>query len=140
MGVEISSSGLGEILDKINAEALDLSSLAAPALQSGAKLILDKAKQNLQTPTLHHKGDAYFDKNSIESKTLYNSLKLSRPSVKAKIKYINVLTKDPAAHLVEFGHGGKAPAPAHPFLMPAFQSKRNECEEIMAQVLSEAIR
>ena len=29
------------------------------------------------------------------------------------------------AHLVEFGHGGKHPAPAHPFLRPAADSQRH---------------
>ena len=41
---------------------------------------------------------------------------------------------DPAryAHLVEYGHGGKNPAPAHPFLRPALDAKRGEAFQVIA--------
>lgn len=34
-------------------------------------------------------------------------------------KFWRVYARAPHAHLVEFGHGGPHPAPAHPFLRPA---------------------
>lgn len=41
------------------------------------------------------------------------------------------ITKVPYAHLVEFGHGGPMPAPAHPFIRPAILSKKFEVQKII---------
>ena len=40
---------------------------------------------------------------------------------------------------VEFGHGGPAPAPAHPFVRPAFDTKVNEAFEEMKRVLRDEL-
>lgn len=57
------------------------------------------------------------------------------PSSKSRIgrmikveKYIEHYKHNPGmiAHLVEFGHGGPAPAPAHPFLRPALDNKKHQ--------------
>ena len=40
---------------------------------------------------------------------------------------------------VEFGHGGPAPAPAHPFVRPAFDTRADGAYEIMKGVLREEI-
>lgn len=39
-----------------------------------------------------------------------------------------VEARAPHAHLVEFGHGGPNPAPAHPFLRPALESEITEAK------------
>lgn len=39
------------------------------------------------------------------------------------------------ANPVEFGHGGPGPAPAHPFVRPAFDTRVDESYEIMKTVL-----
>lgn len=39
------------------------------------------------------------------------------------------------AHLVEFGHAGPAPAPAEPFLRPAFESQKERVHRIIADEL-----
>lgn len=41
---------------------------------------------------------------------------------------------------VEFGHGGPAPAPAHPFVRPAFDTRSEEAYGIMRDVLREELR
>ena len=46
----------------------------------------------------------------------------------------------PHAHLVEFGHGGPAPAPPHPFVRPAFDKHVGEAFSEIRRVLSEEIR
>lgn len=48
---------------------------------------------------------------------------------------------DPAnvAHLVEFGHGGPHPAPAHPFLRPAFDEAKGPARDRMIEVGKAAI-
>ncbi len=43
------------------------------------------------------------------------------------------------ANPVEFGHGGPAPAPAHPFVRPAFDVKAPEAFEEMKRVLRDEI-
>lgn len=46
----------------------------------------------------------------------------------------------PHAHLVEFGHGGPAPAPEHPFVRPAFDRRSGEAYAEMKRVLKEELR
>ena len=43
------------------------------------------------------------------------------------------------ANPVEFGHGGPAPAPAHPFVRPAFDTRADEAYEIMKTVLRDEL-
>ena len=40
---------------------------------------------------------------------------------------------------VEYGHGGPAPAPAHPFVRPAFDARAEEAYSEIRRVLSEEI-
>lgn len=48
---------------------------------------------------------------------------------------------DPAkiAHLVENGHGGPHPAPAYPFLRPAFEQNVGRIEQIFTEEVSAGI-
>lgn len=49
---------------------------------------------------------------------------------------------DPAhiAHLVELGHGGPRPAPAYPFLRPAFEENRDRIKEIYIDEINAGMR
>lgn len=40
---------------------------------------------------------------------------------------------------VEYGHGGPAPAPAHPFIRPAYDTRQDEAYEIIREGLRDAI-
>ena len=40
---------------------------------------------------------------------------------------------------VEYGHGGPAPAPAHPFIRPAYDTRQDEAYEIIRDRLRDAI-
>ena len=40
---------------------------------------------------------------------------------------------------VEYGHGGPAPAPAHPFIRPAYDTRADEAYEIIRDGLRDAI-
>lgn len=40
---------------------------------------------------------------------------------------------------VEYGHGGPAPAPAHPFIRPAYDTRSDEAYEIIRDGLRDAI-
>lgn len=55
---------------------------------------------------------------------------------------IGVHHKDKGAYYanpVEFGHGGPAPAPAHPFVRPAFDTRADDAFGEMKRVLREEI-
>ena len=41
---------------------------------------------------------------------------------------------------VEFGHGGPAPAPAHPFVRPAFDTRADEAYNEMKRVLRDELK
>ena len=43
------------------------------------------------------------------------------------------------ANAVEFGHGGPAPAPAHPFVRPAYDTKADESYDIIRAGLRDAV-
>jgi len=43
------------------------------------------------------------------------------------------------ANPVEVGHGGPAPAPAHPFVRPAFDTRADEAYSIMKRILHDEL-
>jgi HK97 gp10 family phage protein len=43
------------------------------------------------------------------------------------------------AHLVEYGHGGPAPAPPHPFLRPALDEQSGAVVSALAEAVSEVV-
>ena len=43
------------------------------------------------------------------------------------------------ANPVEHGHGGPAPAPAHPFVRPAFDTRADEAYSIMKKILHDEL-
>ena len=44
------------------------------------------------------------------------------------------------ANPVEFGHGGPAPAPAHPFVRPAFDTRANDAFSEIKRVLRDELK
>ena len=55
---------------------------------------------------------------------------------------IGVHSKEEGAYYappVEYGHGGPAPAPAHPFIRPAYDTRSDEAYEIIRDGLRDAI-
>lgn len=50
----------------------------------------------------------------------------------------DAIIEDPVrfAHAVEFGHGGPHPAPAHPFMRPAYEQCKEEAQRIIANELA----
>ena len=133
-------------LELLNTEELqkDLFRIADAVASDGGKAgaILEEASQ----PILDQmKLNASSDPKRISGR-LYGALnrKLTR-SKRAKVT-IGVHRTDAAAsevadyaYAVEFGHGGPAPAPAHPYVRPAYDARADEAYETIRQRLSEAI-
>ena len=120
--------------DLINmAAALEQGPGVNRALQAGAAPIEEQMLHNASSDPKIISGDLH---DSIRT----GSVKKRRDG--GKRITISVHHKERGAYYanpVEFGHGGPAPAPAHPFVRPAFDVKASEAFEEMKRVLREEI-
>ena len=120
----------------------DLSSMAAAleqgtgvdrALKAGAALIEVGMRQNASTDPRVISGDL---RDSIHTGSVHKRRN------GGKWITVGVHTKEKGAYYanaVEFGHGGPAPAPAHPFVRPAFDTKADEAYTEIKRVLREEL-
>lgn len=141
MGVDISLEGMGDLIDEVERMAAAPAKAENAALKAAAQPVFEESQRELEKETAHHLGKTSFQKNSIDTGKLKGSGEIT--SVKKGAyggKYVKVQYTDPVAHLVEEGHGGPSPAPAHPFLRPAFEAKKAEATEIMKETLKEALK
>ena len=103
-------------------------------LENAAKPVLSQMKQNASSDPKRQSGD------------LYNALSANIKKRKSGSKVtIGVHRKDwkneeyyPA--YVEYGHAGPQPAPAHPFVRPAFDTKKDEAYQMIRNGLNSEIR
>jgi len=111
------------------ASALDNGPGVNRALKAGAVPIEDQMLHNASTDPKIITGDLH---DSIHTGNI------RKKASGAKKITIGVHYKDKGAYYanpVEFGHGGPAPAPAHPFVRPAFDTKSDEAYEEIKRVL-----
>lgn len=140
MGVSIDMTGVVELIDEVNLMAAAPGRVVNSALKAAAQPIYEESQRNLEKETPHHVGKTTFEKSSVDTGKLKDSGTItSVKSDKYSGKYVKVQYDSPGM-LVEEGHGGPAPAPAHPFLRPAFEAKKAEAAEILAAKLKEAMR
>jgi len=102
------------------------------ALKAGAVPIEQQMLHNASTDPKIITGELY---GSIRT----GSVKGGR---RGKRITVGVHHKDNAAYFsnpLEFGHGGPAPAPAHPFVRPAFDVKSDEAYEEIKRVLRDEL-
>jgi len=120
--------------DLINmAAALEQGQGVTRALQAGAVPIEEQMLHNASTNPKIITGDL---RGSIQT----GNVKKKRGG--GKRITIGVHHKERGAFYanpVEFGHGGPAPAPAHPFVRPAFDVKSNEAFQEIKRVLRDEI-
>jgi len=116
--------------DLINmAAALDQGPGVNRALEAGAVPIENQMLHNASTDPAIITGDLH---GSIRTGSV------KKKSGGGKRITVGVHYKDKSAYYanpVEFGHGGPAPAPAHPFVRPAFDVKASEAFEEIKRVL-----
>ncbi len=120
--------------DLINmAAALDQGQGINRALQAGAAPIEEQMLHNASTDP------------KIITRDLYDSIRtgnVKKNRTGGKRITIGVHHSERGAYYanpVEHGHGGPAPAPAHPFVRPAFDVKAPEAFEEMKRVLRDEI-
>ena len=75
---------------------------------------------------------------------LHRSIKIGRAKKKRNGRSITIGVHHSAegayyANAVEWGHGGPAPAPAHPFVRPAYDAKADESYDIIRAGLRDAV-
>ena len=120
--------------DLINmAAALEQGPGVTRALQAGAAPIEEQMLHNASTDPKIISGNLH---DSIKT----GNVKKNRKG--GKLITIGVHHKERGAYYanpVEFGHGGPAPAPAHPFVRPAFDVKASEAFGEMKRVLRDEI-
>jgi len=131
MGVTISTSGFGELTDRLELMAGKESS------DQTIKEILTEAAEPIQKDAMAT--TAFSDRNKEPSKRLRNNIKISKVTKKrAGYRVIKVYCAKREASLVEFGHSGNYAKP-HPFLAPAFERNQQESTQIIYDRLEEAL-
>ena len=133
--VAIELRGLDDLKDDLinMAAALEQGPGVNRALQAGAAPIEEQMLHNASSDPKIISGDLH---DSIRT----GAVKKRRDG--GKRITIGVHHKERGAYYanpVEFGHGGPAPAPAHPFVRPAFDVKASDAFEEMKRVLREEI-
>ena len=134
----LETQGFGELMTDISkmASVMDTDGAGAPVakriLEEAAKPIHDQMKTNASRDP------------QIISGALHRSIRIG-PVRKfrntARRISIGVHRKEKAYYAtpVEYGHGGPAPAPAHPFIRPAYDTRQDEAYEIIRDGLRDAI-
>ena len=115
------------------AAAMEFGPGVSRALEAGAVPIEQQMLHNASTDPQLITGDLH---DSIHTG------KVKKRSAGGKHITVGVHHKERGAYYavpVEFGHGGPAPAPAHPFVRPAFDTKVEEAYEIMKGILRDEL-
>ena len=103
------------------------------ALQAGAKPIEEQMLRNASS-------NPKIITDALHSSIHTGSVKKRRMGGKAIT--VGVHRKEKGAFYatpVEYGHGGPAPAPAHPFVRPAFDTRVEEAYDAIKQVLRDEL-
>ena len=135
----MNTSGFDSLLTDIGNMANQMDADGAGA--SIAKRILVAAAQPIHQQM---KANASKDPKIITS-ALHDSIAVGnvrKRRYSGKSITIGVHRKERGAYYatpVEYGHGGPAPAPAHPFIRPAYDTRADEAYEIIRDGLRDAI-
>lgn len=135
-GVDELTSDLQRMATRAGGEA------ANDALKAGARIVLADMRQRATIDPKIRKGNLY---KSLKLGSITTILRGAKSREGVKRIQLGSYEKEhgqiaPHAHLVEYGHGGPAPAPPHPFVRPAFDAKADEAYDEMKRVLKEALR
>ena len=127
--------GFGDLKNDLTnmAAEMEFGSGVNRALQAGAKPIEEQMLRNASS-------NPKIITDALHSSIHTGSVKKRRMGGKAIT--IGVHRKEKGAFYatpVEYGHGGPAPAPAHPFVRPAFDTRVEEAYDAIKQVLRDEL-
>ena len=127
--------GFGDLKNELTnmAAEMEFGSGVNRALQAGAKPIEEQMLRNASS-------NPKIITDALHSSIHTGSVKKRRMGGKGVT--IGVHRKEKGAFYatpVEYGHGGPAPAPAHPFVRPAFDTKAEEAYDAIKQVLRDEL-
>jgi HK97 gp10 family phage protein len=134
--MSLTTQGFGDLEDDLAgmAAALEQGASVDRALQAGAAPIEARMRQNATNDPKVISGDL---RDSIHTGPV------RRRRNGGKRITVGVHTKEKGAFYanpLEFGHGGPAPAPAHPFVRPAFDTTADEAYTEIKRVLREELK
>lgn len=141
MAKRMSVRGLSDLTEDIRNMATSLnneSPVIKKALEAGIKPIHEQMLKNTETDPKIRTGVLHASIKTGKVKTKSNGSKQISAGVHRKD--MNSEKKAYYANPVEFGHGGPAPAPAHPFIQPAFDARAPEAYQEIKRVLDDALR
>ena len=129
-------------LDGVDQLINDFAAMAARLDEDGPACngILDAA-----AVPIHQQMKANASSNpKIITGALHRSIKVERAKKRKTGRSITIGVHHSAegayyANAVEWGHGGPAPAPAHPFVRPAYDAKADESYDIIRAGLRDAV-
>ena len=127
--------GFGDLKNDLTnmAAEMEFGSGVNRALQAGAKPIVEQMLRNASS-------NPKIITDALHSSIHTGSVKKRRMGGKGVT--IGVHRKEKGAFYatpVEYGHGGPAPAPAHPFVRPAFDTRVEEAYDAIKQVLRDEL-
>ena len=127
--------GFGDLKNELTnmAAEMEFGSGVNRALQAGAKPIEEQMLRNASS-------NPKIITDALHSSIHTGSVKKRRMGGKGVT--IGVHRKEKGAFYatpVEYGHGGPAPAPAHPFVRPAFDTRVEEAYDAIKQVLRDEL-
>ena len=127
--------GFGDLKNDLTnmAAEMEFGSGVNRALQAGAKPIEEQMLRNASS-------NPKIITDALHSSIHTGSVKKRRMGGKGVT--IGVHRKEKGAYYatpVEYGHGGPAPAPAHPFVRPAFDTRVEEAYDAIKQVLRDEL-
>jgi len=134
----LEAQGFGELMTDISkmASAMDTDGAGAPVakriLEEAAKPIHDQMKTNASR-------DPQIITGALHRSIRIGPVRKFRNSGKRITIGVHRKEKAYYATPVEYGHGGPAPAPAHPFIRPAYDTRQDEAYEIIREGLRDAI-
>ena len=106
---------------------------AEPILLDAAKVIANDARRRAPKGKTGNLRKGIVAKKTKRRGGMTAALGLSAGEAAPAITAID-FRKAPHAHLVEYGHGGPHPAPAHPFFRPAWDANR---EKVTRQIIED---
>lgn len=133
-------------IDGLDGLLTDIAGMAARLDANGAGAPIARSILEAAAQPIHQQMKANASSNpQIITGVLHDSIAIGNVKKRrrsGKHITIGVHRKEHGAYYatpVEYGHGGPAPAPAHPFIRPAYDTREDEAYEIIRQGLRDAI-